>query len=158
MPYANGDYYLKDEYGNYWYYNASGALTSNRTEGIVCGHKTTDDGIVTGVPAGYTVAVTSILSGTSFRVEEVDLNSEKYDTPDKAVNNADASVVTDTDGHIADGSIKLGQDANVVVTILRRIRARNRIRHLSEYQKPLKVLRIPRSENLQMRNLHIRSR
>ena len=32
------------------------------------------------------------------------------------MNNADASVVTDTDGHIADGSIKLGQDANVVVT------------------------------------------
>ncbi len=50
------------------------------------------------------------------RNSEVDLNSEKYDTPDKAVNNADASVVTDTDGHIADGSIKLGQDANVVVT------------------------------------------
>lgn len=111
VPYANGDYYLKDEDGNYWYYNASGALTSNRTEGIVCGHKTTDDGIVTGVPAGYTVAVTSILSGTSFRVEEVSLNSEKYDTPDKAVNDADASVVTD-----ADGSIRLGQDAKVVVT------------------------------------------
>ena len=32
------------------------------------------------------------------------------------MNNADTSVVTDTDGHTADGSIKLGQDANVVVT------------------------------------------
>lgn len=116
VPYANGDYYLLDEDNNYWYYNASGALASNGSDAIVCGRKTTDDGTVTGVPAGYTVAVTSILSGTSFRVEEVDLNSEKYDTPDKAVNNADASVVTDTDGHIADGSIKLGQDANVVVT------------------------------------------
>ena len=116
VPYANGDYYLLDEDNNYWYYNASGALASNGSDAIVCGRKTTDDGIVTGVPAGYTVAVTSILSGTSFRVEEVNLNSEKYDTPDKAVNNADASVVTDTDGHTADGSIKLGQDANVVVT------------------------------------------
>lgn len=116
VPYANGDYYLKDEDGNYWYYNASGAPTFNGSDAIVCGRKTTDDGTVTGVPAGYTVAVTSILSGTSFRVEEVNLDSEKYDTPDKAVNNADASVVTDTDGHIADGSIKLGQDANVVVT------------------------------------------
>ena len=116
VPYADGDYYLLDEDNNYWYYNASGALASNGSDAIVCGRKTTDDGTVTGVPAGYTVAVTSILSGTSFRVEEVDLNSEKYDTPDKAVNNADASVVTDTDGHTADGSIKLGQDANVVVT------------------------------------------
>ena len=116
VPYANGDYYLLDEDNNYWYYNASGALASNGSDAIVCGRKTTDDGIVTGVPAGYTVAVTSILSGTSFRVEEVNLNSEKYDTPDKAVNNADVSVVTDTDGHTADGSIKLGQDANVVVT------------------------------------------
>lgn len=116
MPYANGDYYLKDEDGNYWYYNASGAPTFNGSDAIVCGRKTTDDGTVTGVPAGYTVAVTSILSGTSFRVEEVNLDSEKYDTPDKAVNNADTSVVTDADGHTADGSIKLGQDANVVVT------------------------------------------
>ena len=116
VPYANGDYYLLDEDNNYWYYNASGALASNGSDAIVCGRKTTDDGIVTGVPAGYTVAVTSILSGTSFRVEEVNLDSAKYDTPDKAVNNADTSVVTDTDGHTADGSIKLGQDANVVVT------------------------------------------
>ena len=116
VPYANGDYYLLDEDNNYWYYNASGALAFNGSDAIVCGRKTTDDGIVTGVPAGYTVAVTSILSGTSFRVEEVNLDSEKYDTPDKAVNNADTSVVTDAKGNTADGSIKLGRDANVVVT------------------------------------------
>lgn len=115
VPYADGDYYLlKDK--NYWYYNDSGVLTSNGTKEIVCGHKTTEDGIITGVPAGYTVSIIHILSGTSFRIEEVNLNSDKYANPEKKVNNANASDVKDAEGNTADGSIRLGQDANVVVT------------------------------------------
>lgn len=115
VPYADGDYYLlKDK--NYWYYNDSGVLTSNGTKEIVCGHKTTEDGIITGVPAGYTVSIIHILSGTSFRIEEVNLNSDKYANPEKTVNNANASDVKDAEGNTADGSIRLGQDANAVVT------------------------------------------
>lgn len=115
VPYADGDYYLlKDK--NYWYYNDSGVLTSNGTKEIVCGHKTTEDGIITGVPAGYTVSIIHILSGTSFRIEEVNLNSDKYANPEKTVNNANASDVKDAEGNTADGSIRLGQNANAVVT------------------------------------------
>lgn len=116
VPYANGDYYLLKD-GNYWYYDDSGVLTSNGTKEIVCG-KTTEDGMITGVPAGYTVSIIHILSETSFQVEEVNLDSSKYyDNPEKEVTNADASEVTNSDGSIvADGSIRLGQNANVVVT------------------------------------------
>lgn len=38
--------------------------------------------MITGVPAGYTVIVTQILSETSFLVEEVDLDKTRYLEPE----------------------------------------------------------------------------
>lgn len=109
IPYANGKYYLQDGSGNYWYYNAAGALTFSGTESKPCW--TSTDGIVSNVPVGYKVTVTGILSGTSFKVEEVNLNTDKYYDPEKEINGAATSGIEG-----ADGSIKLGENANVTVT------------------------------------------
>mgnify|MGYP002550236027 CR=1 FL=1 len=120
VPYVNGDYYLKDADGNY-YYNEEGNLTSNEKEAKICG-KTTEQGIVNGVPVGYTVAVTQLLSGTNFKVDEVDLTSN-YKTPAKKVDCYKAATVTD-----ADGEIELGRDAKVTIT--------NEINKLDEPEEP----------------------
>lgn len=119
VPYANGDYYLKDAEGNYYYYDAEGNLTSNEKEAKICG-KTTDKGIVNGVPVGYTVVVTQLLSGTKFKVEEVDLTSN-YKIPVKKVDCC--KTVTD-----ADGEIELRRDAKVTIT--------NEINKLDEPEEP----------------------
>ena len=120
IPYANGDYYLEDDDGNYYYNNENG-LTSNGKNPKVCG-KTSNEGIVTGVPDGYTVVVKQILSGTSFEVEEVNLDQNKYNSPEKSVNNTDETDITESsvtteDGKItADGKIALEKDASVIIT------------------------------------------
>ena len=108
MPYTNGDYYLKDSSGNYYYYE-NGSLKSNSKDSIVCG--TTDtNGVITGVPAGYTVIVTQILSETSFLVEEVDLDKTRYLEPEKSVSNCEKSDIKTADENVeeqrvADGKI-----------------------------------------------------
>ena len=120
VPYVNGDYYLKDADGNY-YYNEEGNLTSNGKTAKVCG-KTDNDGIVKGVPVDYTVVVTQLLSGTNFKVEEVDLTSN-YKTPVKEVDYESCKVVTG-----ADGEIELKKDAKVTIT--------NEIKKLDEPEAP----------------------
>lgn len=111
IPYANGNYYLKDGSGNYYYWE-NGTLKSNRTTAKICGI-TDADGIVTGVPVGYTVVVTQILSGTSFKVEEVNLDPVNYLNPEKEIKarTAGKSEVAD-----ADGVILLGTDAEATIT------------------------------------------
>lgn len=113
VPYANGDYYLKDAEepeANYYYYDEEGNLNSNGKAAIVCG-KTTEQGIVNGVPAGYTVVVTQLLSGTNFKVEEVELDRKRYNAPVKTVDRNTCEVATD-----ADGKIELRKDAKVTIT------------------------------------------
>lgn len=111
VPYANGNYYLKDADGNYWYYD-NGQLKNNGEDAKVCG--TTDaNGIVTGVPVGYTVVVTQILSGTSFKVEEVHLDVENYLNPEKEIK---AGTVGESEVADADGVILLGTDAEATIT------------------------------------------
>lgn len=94
----------------YYYYDADGNLVSNGTTAIPCG-KTDDEGRVFGVPVGYTVAITGILSSTNFKVTEEELNDQLYQTPIITV--ADYSEAT-VEG--ADGTIELGKDAKVTVT------------------------------------------
>ena len=111
IPYANGDYYLKDAEGNYYIKNSSGTLTSNGQQAAVCG-QTDANGLVTDIPAGYTVTVTQILSTTNFLVEEVDPGSN-YASPVKEVvpDTCDPATVNG-----ADGSIALGKNAQVIIT------------------------------------------
>ena len=112
VPYANGKYYLKDANGNYWYYDANDKLKNNGREAKICG-TTNAKGIVTGVPVGYTVVVTQILSGTSFKVEEVHLDPVNYLDPEKEIKSETAGKSKIED---ADGMILLGTDAEVTIT------------------------------------------
>ena len=110
IPYANGNYYLKDGSGNYYYWE-NGTLKSNRTTEKICG-MTDDNGVVSGVPVGYTVVIKQILSETNFQVEEINLNRDKYWEAQKTVNveSCDTATVASADGKIA-----LNKDAQVTV-------------------------------------------
>ena len=131
VPYAEGDYYLKDGERNYYYYK-DGKLESNGSKSIVCG--TTDaNGVITGVPAGYTVIITQILSETSFLVEEVDLDKTRYLEPEKSVSNCEESDIKTADENVeeqrvADGKIELKKDAQVTIA--------NKIKELDEPDAP----------------------
>ena len=125
VPYAKGDYYLynyqlNDKNGNvktYYCYDANGKLVSSGTTAIPCG-KTDDEGRVLGVPVGYTVAITGILSSTNFKVTEEGLNDQLYQTPSITVTDCENATVkgADSTGKGAYGTIKLGEDAKVTVT------------------------------------------
>lgn len=115
VPYANGDYYLTDADGNYYYYDDNGKLQSNGKKSKVCG-QTTEDGLVSGVPQDYTVTVTQILSGTSFKVEEVGLPEHYLDYNKELVK----ETYEDSEVDGADGKILLGKvgikEAQVIIT------------------------------------------
>lgn len=114
-----GNYYLKDAAGNYYYYDEGGKLVSNGEESRVCGE--TSDGQISGVPAGYTVAITGILSDTDFKVAEIDPNtglaSPLYQDPVYEVKEGTAGKIDLEEGEEgAAGTILLGKDAEVTVT------------------------------------------
>ena len=85
-------------------------MVSSGTTAIPCG-KTDDEGKVFGVPVGYTVAITGILSSTNFKVTDEGLNDQLYQTPSITVTDCENATVEG-----ADGTIKLGEDAKVTVT------------------------------------------
>lgn len=109
-PYV-GSYYMQDSGKNYYYYE-NGELRNNGTEAIVCGTSTAE-GLISGIGAGYTIIVTQILSGTEFQVTEVNYDTAKYKIPVKTLVEG-AYDTASIDG--ADGAIKLGEDAKVVIT------------------------------------------
>ena len=120
VPYANGEYYLYKYEPNdngenvkvYYRYDEDEKenLVRNGTTAVACG--TTDaEGKVFGVPVGYTVAITGILSSTNFKVTEEGLNDQLYQTPSITVTDCENATVEG-----ADGTIKLGEDAKVTVT------------------------------------------
>ena len=112
-----GNYYLTDESGNYYYYDKE-KLTSNGKEPIVCG-TTDEEGKVSGIPVGYTVSITGLLSGTAFKVVEINPNTglatAVYNAPTYQITNESAENPKTTDDG-ASGTIILGKDALVTVT------------------------------------------
>lgn len=106
-----GDYYLKDSKGNYYTINANGKLESHGNSSTVCG--TAENGVISSIPAGYTVSITQILSGTTFKVEEEDLSSD-YGTPEYKVDETTAIVKENSE--VAEGTIELNKDAQVTIT------------------------------------------
>lgn len=106
-----GDYYLKDSKGNYYTINANGKLESHGRSSTVCG--TAENGVISSIPAGYTVSITQILSGTTFKVEEEDLSSD-YGTPEYKVD--ETTAIVNKDSEVAEGTIELSKDAQVTVT------------------------------------------
>ena len=75
----------------------------------VCGKAV--DGVVSSVPAGYTVVLEQILAGTSFEVNEINLTTD-YGNPEYSIEAAEDVNTTNK----ASGKIKLGSDAKVTVT------------------------------------------
>lgn len=103
-----GNYYLQDSEGNY-YTSENGSLKKAKNK-TVCGSAV--NGVVSSVPAGYTVVLEQILAGTSFEVNEINLNPTDYGNPEYSIEAAEDVNTTDK----ASGKIELGSDAKVTVT------------------------------------------
>lgn len=103
-----GNYYLQDSEGNY-YTSENGPLKKAKNK-TVCGSAV--NGVVSSVPAGYTVVLEQILAGTSFEVNEINLKPTDYGNPEYSIEAAEDVNTTDK----ASGKIELGSDAKVTVS------------------------------------------
>ena len=116
VPYV-GPYYLYrgNGDGKIYYKNENGTLRALESGKVEAAGDTNSSGEITGIPVGYTVSITQILSGTKFKVEEINLDSEKYKVPTITVSGCEDA---DTSNNIATGTIELGKDkdASVLVT------------------------------------------
>lgn len=124
-----GNYYLQDSEGNY-YTSENGTLKKAKNK-TVCGSAV--NGVVSSVPAGYTVVLEQILAGTSFEVNEINLETTDYGNPEYSIEAADIVNTTDS----ASGKIKLGNDAKVTVTNTRNDVASLEITKVNTSKKPL---------------------
>mgnify|MGYP000081464381 FL=1 len=70
-------------------------------------------GIIRDVAPDETIVIDQILSGTEFKVNEIELDNSRYEKPIKEVKKGlcDDGTVTDSDGKIA-----LKKDAHVIIT------------------------------------------
>ena len=124
-----GNYYLQDSEGNY--YISENETLKKVVEKTVCGKAV--NGVVSSVPAGYTVVLEQILAGTSFEVNEINLNPTDYGNPEYSIEAADIVNTTDS----ASGKIKLGSDAKVTVTNTRNDVASLEITKVNTSKQPL---------------------
>lgn len=110
-PYKGG-YYITQKAGSqstyYKYDSATGELIQVADENDRVNY--TDDGEVHGIPVGYTVSIVGIMSGTEFRVEEIDYDKDMYNEP---VIRAEECGTGTIEG--ATGTIELSKDAQVTV-------------------------------------------
>lgn len=124
-----GNYYLQDSEGKY--YTSKNGTLEEAKEKTVCGKAV--NGVVSSVPAGYTVVLEQILAGTSFEVNEINLNTKDYGNPEYSIEEAEVVSTTDT----ASGKIKLGSDAKVTVTNTRNDVASLEITKVNTSNQPL---------------------
>lgn len=126
-----GNYYLQDSEGKY-YTSKNGTLEETK-EKTVCGKAV--NGVVSSVPAGYTVVLEQILAGTSFEVNEINLDANDYGNPEYSIDKDKAEDVNTTNK--ASGKIKLGNDAKVTVTNTRNDVASLEIKKVNTSKQPL---------------------
>lgn len=126
-----GNYYLQDSEGNY-YTSENGKLKKAKNK-TVCGSAV--NGVVSSVPAGYTVVLEQILAGTSFEVNEINLDANDYGNPEYSIDKDKAEDVNTTNK--ASGKIKLGNDAKVTVTNTRNDVASLEITKVNTSNQPL---------------------
>lgn len=112
----DGSYYLTDSEGNY-YTDVNGVLTNQGKNAVVC-KESAPHGVISNVPADFTVSITQIMSGTTFKVEEVDSETEAYTLvgitgKEDTYERMDGE---DSDSQAFSGKILLGHDAEVTVT------------------------------------------
>lgn len=122
VPYV-GPYYLycvndrgEDKKETIYYKNDNGTLTALESGEVEVAGDTDSAGEIVGIPVGYTVSITQILSGTEFKIKEINLDNQEYKVPTITVRcNKDKDVDT-FKGYTAVGTIELGNDASVLVT------------------------------------------
>ena len=120
VPYV-GPYYLycvndrgEDKKETIYYKNDNGTLTALDSGKVEVAGDTDSEGQITGVPVGYTISITQILSGTKFKVEEINLDNQEYKVPTITV--SDCKDVDISKEYTAEGTIELRKDASVLVT------------------------------------------
>ena len=118
VPYV-GPYYLYSGNGDgkIYYKNENGTLRALESGKVEAAGDTNSEGKITGIPVGYTISITQILSGTKFKVEEINLDSEKYKVPTITVSGCKD---VDTSNNIATGTIELGKDKDASVHVTNR--------------------------------------
>lgn len=126
-----GNYYLQDSEGKY--YTSKNGTLEEATKKTVCGKAV--NGVVSSVPAGYTVVLEQILAGTSFEVNEIKLDANDYGNPEYSIDKDKAEDVNTTNK--ASGKIKLGNDAKVTVTNTRNDVASLEITKVNTSKQPL---------------------
>ena len=126
-----GNYYLQDSTGKY--YTSKNGTLEEAKEKTVCGKAV--NGVVSSVPAGYTVVLEQILAGTSFEVNEINLDANDYGNPEYSIDKDKAEDVNTTNK--ASGKIKLGNDAKVTVTNTRNDVASLEITKVNTSKQPL---------------------
>lgn len=118
-----GNYYLmdsQDSNGNYYTIGSDGKLENHGKKSTVCG--TAENGVISSIPAGYTVVITQILSGTKFKVEEVNLNKKEtaYGDPEYKVEYKEGDKVEEKtvaeDATAVEDIIELKKNVFVTVT------------------------------------------
>lgn len=120
VPYV-GPYYLycvndrgENKKETIYYKNENGTLREVESGKVEVAGDTDSTGKVEGIPVGYTISITQILSGTKFKVEEINLNNQEYKVPTITV--SDCKDVDTSKEYTAEGTIELGNDASVLVT------------------------------------------
>lgn len=115
VPYKGAYYLTKEVNGVKQYYHyVEGVLTAYLdpdAKDLTCG--VAQNGVVSGVPVGYTVAITGLLSGTSFKVQEVNIPPRYSSSPE---------IIIDKNTYIeegglpgADGETIMGKDVSIKV-------------------------------------------
>lgn len=120
VPYV-GPYYLycvndrgENKKETIYYKNENGTLSPLESGEVEVAGDTDSTGKVEGIPVGYTVSITQILSGTKFKIEEIGLDNQEYKVPTITV--SDCKDVDISEEYTAAGTIELGKDASVLVT------------------------------------------
>ena len=111
--YNQGNYYIVKQVGaaEHYFVFENGTLVDKGTEPVVCS-KSGAYGTIAGIPSGYTVVIKGLLSGTDFKVEEIN-NPTGYLQVGKTL---EEGTYQDGDVEGSDGAIKLREDAEMTIT------------------------------------------
>ena len=90
-----------------------GSYVIKRANGIETLGVATSEGVISDVGMNDTIVIDQILSGTEFKVEEYQVDLEKYATPTKKVTGCKTEELSNSD---SDGKLELEKDALVTVT------------------------------------------
>lgn len=90
-----------------------GSYVIKRANGIEISGVATSEGVISDVGMNDTIVIDQILSGTEFKVEEYQVDLEKYATPTKKVTGCKTEELSNSD---SDGKLELEKDALVTVT------------------------------------------